>query len=114
MQLARFKRLSFSFAAWTRRLSRRNSLSTVLRRRFTACHAAHIETNKVTHHSFENHSIQAQFFVSQDSIFIRAGTEGHPIQVRNLDLLAFGTSSQIERNKEMCQADETNNKYSTV
>lgn len=60
MRLAWFKELVFSFAAKTRRSSRRNSLPTVLRRRFTACLAAHIGTNKVTHHSFENHNIQAQ------------------------------------------------------
>lgn len=61
MQLAWFKKLTFSFAAKTRRSSRRYSLPTVQRRRFTACLAARIETNKVTHHGFENHNLQAQF-----------------------------------------------------
>lgn len=60
MQLARFKEQHFSFAAKTRRSSRRYSLPTVQRRRFTAHLAAHIEARKVMYRSFENHNIQAQ------------------------------------------------------
>ncbi|RHM92943.1 hypothetical protein DWZ36_05615 [Phocaeicola vulgatus] len=70
MQLVRFKKSTFSFAAKTRRLSRRLLFINSPRRRCTACLAARIDTGKGMYRNFENHNhLKHKFSYSRQQLY---------------------------------------------